>query len=160
MQPQAYALTPVEILLATDQELNEYMSVKKYAPYKEERARWDGKRVDRLKELKSKLVERAGTWGGAVLGDKEGGANAGEEVKKRRKGKKERMKLKAEAGGGEAQPVVDLSEGKKEKRKRDVDDVEPDLVSQMSEEKAVDGETKKKKRKRTHKKTIGDGTEV
>ncbi|KAF8891880.1 KRI1-like family C-terminal-domain-containing protein [Infundibulicybe gibba] len=37
VQPQSFALSPVEILMATDQELNEYMSVKKYAPYRKAR---------------------------------------------------------------------------------------------------------------------------
>ncbi|KAK7691350.1 hypothetical protein QCA50_004746 [Cerrena zonata] len=37
VQPQTFALTPEEILLATDAELNQYMGIKKYAPYRKGR---------------------------------------------------------------------------------------------------------------------------
>jgi protein KRI1 len=78
----------VEILMATDQELNEYMSVKRYAPYRNE-AKWDSKRNDRLKELKASLAERISTSG---VGQ---GNDAVDKSTKKRKGKKERLKMKA-----------------------------------------------------------------
>jgi protein KRI1 len=92
---QTYSLTPVEILLATDKELNEYVSVKKYAPYRQEkdRSRWDNKEKEKLREFKAKLGERVGDRVGFGMGNQEGG-EGGEKVKKR-KGKKERMKMKA-----------------------------------------------------------------
>jgi protein KRI1 len=85
VRPHGYSLTPVEILMATDQELNEYMSVKKYAPYRKD-VKWDSKRVDRLKEFKSKISERI-----PISGE---GNNTVDKPTKKRKGKKERSKLK------------------------------------------------------------------
>jgi len=72
--------------MATDQELNEYMGVKKYAPYRKE-ARWDSKRTERLKEFRNKIRERI------PIADDENSLTG--KPAKRRKGKKERMKLKA-----------------------------------------------------------------
>ena len=101
--PQAYSLTPAEILLATDRELNEFMSIKRYAPYKNDTGKWDAKRHQKLKELKRMLVERRrnGGWlvkdshdtdinGGGRLGE-------GEQKSKKRKGKKERLRAKTTA---------------------------------------------------------------
>jgi len=85
VKPQAFALTPAEILMATDAELNQYLSVKRYAPYRKE-IRWDATRNERLKELKQKVAERAPT---AVDGNEERPA-------KKRKGKKERQRAKPE----------------------------------------------------------------
>ena len=80
--------------MATDQELNEYVSVKKYAPYRQDkgdRFRWNKKDQEKLHELKSKVKDRLGirsTAGGQALGD-------GGEKAKKRKGKKERLKARA-----------------------------------------------------------------
>src|SRR6266700_6241637 len=87
VQPQTYALSPAEILMATDQELNEYMSVKKYAPYRQDKnnpQRWN-KTQEKLHELKAKIGERAGT---SFINGSRG--EAGQEKVKKRKGKKER----------------------------------------------------------------------
>lgn len=92
VQSQSFALTPAEILMATDQELNHYLSVKKYAPYRKD-GNWDHTRGERLKELKQSVAPRvSGVWG-----DGEPGApsQGGGQIVKKRKGKKERMKLKA-----------------------------------------------------------------
>ena len=101
-QEQYFALTPVEILLATDAELNQYMSLKKYAPYRKDGSNWDKNRASRLQEFKQKVKKR-----GAAIG---AGADLAkvlpEKPAKKRKGKKERMKLKAVAEG-----AVDGSEG-------------------------------------------------
>ena len=56
---QDFSLTPAEILMATDKELNEYMSIKKYAPYKRDN-KWDPKRPDKIRELRHKIGERTG----------------------------------------------------------------------------------------------------
>ncbi|KAJ8076653.1 Kinetochore protein Spc24 [Marasmius tenuissimus] len=82
-----FALSPVEILLATDQELNEYMSIKKYAPYREG-GKWDMKRNERLQELKAKIAQRRGD---VASGDH---TDEIQRPAKKRKGKKERMKMK------------------------------------------------------------------
>ncbi|KAF8625368.1 hypothetical protein AX15_005419 [Amanita polypyramis BW_CC] len=108
-KPDSFALTPVEILMATDQELNQYTSIKKYAPYRHG-AGWDKNRSEKLVELKEKITGRmgragaTGRWG--VRGEDGIDEKArGEKPTKRRKGRKERMKAKVAAAalgnGGE-----------------------------------------------------------
>jgi protein KRI1 len=93
--PDHFSLTPAEVLMATDRELNEYVSIKRMAPYKN-KAAWDKERVAKLKALKETINGR--TWGGVPveeLSRNESGAN-GQDGKpaKKRKGKKERLKAK------------------------------------------------------------------
>ncbi|KAG6866685.1 hypothetical protein C0991_000795 [Blastosporella zonata] len=118
VQPQNFALTPAEILMATDQELNEYMSVKKYAPYRQE-MKWDSKRNDRLKELKSKISVRSPGFATGTTRDREGGDKSA----KKRKGKKERMKSKA-AEEAEDSKLPAVTDPTPPKRKRDADDAD------------------------------------
>jgi len=92
--PQAYSLTPEEILLATNKELNEFMSIKRYAPYKNDAGKWDAQRHQKLKELKRKLVERSRNSGWLVKDSRDSGINEGERKSKKRKGKKERLRAK------------------------------------------------------------------
>ncbi|KAF7297860.1 Kri1-C domain-containing protein [Mycena chlorophos] len=125
--PQSYALTASEILQAKDAELNEYMGIKKYAPYRQEG--WDKNRNERLKEFKGKIQERMGASG---AGAQEGGDGL---AKKKRKGKKERMREKAEADAtetgikrkreddGDAEDAAP-TEGSKKKRRRKKKDVD------------------------------------
>ncbi|KII95576.1 hypothetical protein PLICRDRAFT_170210 [Plicaturopsis crispa FD-325 SS-3] len=128
--PSSFALTPAEILTATDAELNQYISVKKYAPYRKGGG-WDEGRVERLKELKGKVGERLP----AVVGS---GAGQGQEVKKR-KGKKERMKMKE----GASEIVNKTSDGDVgTKRKRD-----DDVGGPEGAENAEVGASKKKRRR-------------
>ncbi|KIP08682.1 hypothetical protein PHLGIDRAFT_12467 [Phlebiopsis gigantea 11061_1 CR5-6] len=88
---QSFALNPVEILLATDAELNQYMGLSKYAPYRKDSKSWDSQRGVRLKELKQKIGERS-----QALGAGEDLARVlPEKPAKKRKGKKERMREKA-----------------------------------------------------------------
>jgi protein KRI1 len=127
-------------LLADDKDLNAYVSVKKYAPYKKGKDAWDKGRVERLKELKEKVkgrVER--TWGDSDMQNQ----GNGERVKKKRMGKKERSKM----------AEVDLRESEETlgKRKRDEDGV--DVVREESEKVEVEGGAKKKRKRR--KKTAG-----
>lgn len=93
--PDHFSLTPAEILMATDGELNQYMSVKRMAPYKN-KAAWDKDRIAKLKALKETINGR--TWGGVPveeLSRNENGANGGDgKPAKKRKGKKERLKAK------------------------------------------------------------------
>jgi protein KRI1 len=144
VQPQNYALTPVEILLATDQELNNYVSVKKYAPYRQDkgdRHRWNKKDQEKLHELKSIIKNRSGnTFGTSSMGGGQASGDGGEKSKKR-KGKKERMKAKVAVGQPEEVSevpandqtisVVDEETTSFKKRKRDDNDnvqpVEPKL---------------------------------
>ncbi|KZO90589.1 Krr1-domain-containing protein [Calocera viscosa TUFC12733] len=79
-----YGLTPTDILLADDSELNAYLGVKKYAPYRSDGTEKLGKRYWELKEaLKGR------SWTG----------EASDEVMnksmKKRKGRKERARLRA-----------------------------------------------------------------
>ena len=132
VKPEAFALTPVEILLATDQELNEYMSIKKYAPYRKDFS-WDKDRNAKLRELKQRIAGRTGRAGMDAGGDRD--------VKptKKRKGRKERMKAKAAAeavGNGAEDEALQLG-------KRKLDDEAED---------APDAEAGTEKRKRRHKK--------
>jgi len=143
VQPQSFALTPAEILMATDVELNQYLSVKKYAPYRKDN-NWDKTRGDRLKELKTNVAERSMRAYG--IGMDGGGSNQGvnaERVKKR-KGKKERLKMRAAedtVGGGDgASEIVDRLD---DKRKHE-------MVDKMDE---VRGDNPPKKKRRRHRKT-------
>jgi protein KRI1 len=95
---QSFALTPDEVLMATDAELNQYLSVKKYATYRKE-GRWDHTRSERLKELKERLKTRGARWDGADLAEDEPRQSS-----KKRKGKKERMKAKDDPGVSESAP--------------------------------------------------------
>ncbi|KAG1856903.1 KRI1-like family C-terminal-domain-containing protein [Suillus tomentosus] len=88
--PQTFALTPSEILMATDKELNQYVSVKRYAPYRAEK--WDHNRGERLAEFREKLKERAGTTRTSHRSE--------DPTPKKRLGKKERQKMKAVSGAG------------------------------------------------------------
>jgi protein KRI1 len=100
--------------MATDKELNEYMSVKKYAPYrlaKADTSRFGKAQQEKLRDLKSKVAERAG------------GVTGVDDLKaKKRKGKKERMRMKSDHAGVEDGATVaqetfeDLSGSKKRKR--------------------------------------------
>jgi protein KRI1 len=96
-------------LLATDRELNEYVSVKKYAPYRQDkgdRYRWNKKDQEKLHELKSTIKNRAGNaFGMRSTAGGQAPSDGGEKAKKR-KGKKERMKAKATLG----QPEEEISE--------------------------------------------------
>lgn len=153
VQPQSFALSPVEILLATDAELNQYMGLKKLAPYRKDGSNWDKNRNAKLKELKEKIRQR-----GAALG-------AGEDITKvfpekptkKRKGKKERMREKAAAAlgvdlneGGEQndeQPEDEKATQAKEKKRKTPDE------QSAAEDAAGMGESSSKRKRRRHKKT-------
>jgi protein KRI1 len=115
VEPSTLGLTPAEILIATDAELNSYMGLKRIAPYRKER--FDPRRPEKLMDFRKALATR----GVAGWGD---GGDEGDERTKKRKGKKERQKEKAKAAMDEAikQEVVvkeQTDEGQtKKKRKR------------------------------------------
>lgn len=97
-----FHLSAAEILMATDAELNEYMSLKKIAPYRKTKNKneWDSKRAERLKTFKDNVRSR--TWGpSSRFGSGPSvQANGGEDdgPKKKRKGKKERERAKLATG--------------------------------------------------------------
>ena len=97
----SFALTHTEILLADDKDLNEYMGLKKFAPYRKDRSSgWDSKRAERLQDFKEKQKMRSRRWGNDVVNDIRDSAR---KAAKKRKGKKERNKLKAGVGEVEAE---------------------------------------------------------
>lgn len=88
-----HGLSASEILLADDKDLNEYVGLKKLAPYRKQRDTWDAKRGERLREFKKKVsgrLEETGT-NDATMED----LVDGEHKAKKRKGKKERLREKA-----------------------------------------------------------------
>lgn len=167
--PATFGLTPAEILLATDAELNELVSVKALAPYRRGGLGRAGYGLGRrVRELKMRLRDRK--WGeeveepskkkkGKKGGDKEkggeaGGANAvplgkkpGEGRPGKRLGRKEREKLRAaaEAAGGEGGEVV---AGEKRKREEEPEHSAEKVEGSEAAGAAGDGEKKKKRRKK------------
>ena len=128
--PQTFGLTAAEILMADDKDLNQYMGVKKYAPYRKGR-NWDKQRPERLREFRDKLNAKKAN------GNDEGG----EVPAKKRKGKKERQRAKAAVTGGTVpEPDEPQAGGKEKKRKLE----EPSEGLEASSA---------KKRKRRHKKS-------
>ncbi|CAE6502586.1 unnamed protein product [Rhizoctonia solani] len=116
VEPSTYGLTPVEILNATDAELNTYMGLKRIAPYRKDK--FDYRRPEKLKEFRNTLVARGASDNRGV----EGSGQSEERVKKR-KGKKERQKEKAKSAmeetmKQEAQTQQEEGEAKSKKRKR------------------------------------------
>jgi len=146
--PQTFGLAPTEILLSTDAELNSYVGIKKYAPYRKDGKGklWDNTRTARLKELKDKLRERG------VEPENGRTDTKGDKVKKR-KGKKERMKERAAAGADNAdeeEKEEDRSGDAKRERSSNSGKRRADEAS-LQDEHTGDAPTKKKRRR--HKKT-------
>lgn len=109
--------------MATDKELNQYVSIKKFAPYRKNKGNWDKDRNEKLKELKAALAHR--TWDGMPVEQLTEGRHStradgvGEGKKKKRMGKKERMKLKSAAAAAVAEEErVDVQEEERPKKKR------------------------------------------
>ncbi|KAG8961488.1 hypothetical protein FRC03_005330 [Tulasnella sp. 419] len=130
--PQSYSLSSAEILMATDQELNEFINLKKLAPYRRSKMKdWDPKRAEKVKELKQAIATRGkGGWNTKSTD----GTNGEDRKPKKRKGKKERMKAREEkekemSASHETIPQVpervedgDTSPHKKKRRKRNKGD--------------------------------------
>ncbi|KAG5731772.1 Protein kri1 [Termitomyces sp. T112] len=138
VQPDSFALTPVEILMATDQELNEYMGIKKFAPYRQA-MKWDSKRNERLKELKSKITKRTGKSDFERSGHVDEGN--GDRLVKKRKGKKERMRVKA-AGADEGKKQPTPVSPPPTKHRRDTDE-----ANDGEENKQAEGKKRRRKDK-------------
>ena len=137
--PQSFGLTPVEILLADESELNGIVSMKHIAAYRHRGLGKAARGLDkRVRDLRSTLKDRK--WGdeseevgnpgkaAKASGTGANGIAVGKEEAKRkgkRKGKKERMRLRVgfdavEGGDGEADPKLGFGAVEAEK----VDSVE------------------------------------
>lgn len=122
--------------MANDKDLNQYMGIKKYAPYRKG-GNWDKQRPERLKELREKMIVKR-----AKGNDEDGGAQM-----KKRKGKKERQRLKAtEAGVVAPEPQEPLEFGGTKKRK-------PEEPSEATKVETGAEENSLKKRRRRHNKS-------
>ncbi|KAI6115988.1 KRI1-like family C-terminal-domain-containing protein [Pisolithus sp. B1] len=153
-----YALSPAEILLATDAELNSYVGLKKMAPYRRiggsgKGKDWDSKRNERLKEFREKLQARigSGSQGNWYPGCGAGGSKTGEGAengKKKRLGKKERAKLKAQEGDDRAAEHGETEQPRGEPMDQPSNKRKYEAQASISEE----NKTPQKKRRRRHKK--------
>jgi len=148
--PQTFGLNPVEIIMATDAELNSYVGIKKIAPYRKDGKGklWDKKRTERLKELKDKLRERG------ITAENSRADGKGEKAKKR-KGKKERMKERAATANGVEEvgdePREDIGHGnagKDVERKVPADGASRDETNILNHP-----DERPKKKRRRHKKS-------
>jgi protein KRI1 len=121
--PDQFSLTPAEILMATDGELNQYMSIKRIAPYKD-KAAWDKDRAAKLKALKETINGR--TWGGVPVEELSRNENSASgrdgKTAKKRKGRKERLKAKKLAES--PPPIEDEVVRPRKKRRKNKEQVE------------------------------------
>ncbi|GAA5980013.1 hypothetical protein JCM10908_001498 [Rhodotorula pacifica] len=109
---ESFNLTPEEILLATDAELNSFMSLKKLAPYRHDSAAYRSKQAQKqrkkLKELRDMIRNRK--WGDEV--DEAQAIEALEKRKEKKRRYKENAEkrkmdeLRAEHGGGDEQAAA------------------------------------------------------
>ncbi len=102
----SYGLNASEILLADDKDLNEYVGLKKLAPYRKQHATWDAKRGERLREFKKKIsgrLEEAGPDDATTEYPADG-----KHKTKKRKGKKERMREQAARAATEAEVMQEV----------------------------------------------------
>ncbi|KAA1476501.1 hypothetical protein DENSPDRAFT_933091 [Dentipellis sp. KUC8613] len=167
--PSSYSLTPAEILMAEDKDLNEYMGIKQFAAYRKEKDRWDNKRPEKLREFKQKVGARMQKVGADAFAP----AENGDKKQKKRKGKKERMKEKAEKEGGVAdEDDVDMDESqpkpqkngdekkeRKEKKKRSREDDERVDAPAEVEENGSEPAKKKRRRQKKAGKPTGEAAE-
>ena len=92
----SFGLSASEILLADDKDLNEYVGLKKLAPFRKQRGTWDAKRGERLREFKNKISGRLGEADASGIAAEHHHRLVDSERKtKKRKGRKERMREKA-----------------------------------------------------------------
>lgn len=114
--PVSYGLTPAEILLATEAELNAYLGLKHFVPYRDPNDLGAAGRGmnKRLQDLKRKLATRR--WGEEVVVEEE-------ESKGRDVAWKGKMRVNSAVGGGNGNgngepPKKKKRMGKKERTKR------------------------------------------
>ena len=159
--PDNFGLTPVEILLADDAELNEYIGLRRLAPYRKDadakgKGAWDKGRGERLKEFRKKMKDKWGDLGGS--GNSRGsmvGGTIGEQSErpaKKRKGKKERVKEKAAAA------VTENGDGEVKVEHKDSAVCEDAEDEDHGKESDQNNAKSSKKRRRKRKKGAADAT--
>ncbi|BGP21708.1 KRR1 interacting protein 1 [Rhodotorula toruloides] len=115
---QSFNLTPEEILLATDAELNAFMSLKKMAPYRQDSAPWQAKQAQKqrkkLKELREVLRNRK--WGEEVDEEQAKIQLEKRKEKKRRYTERKEAREAGENGVGDGLRGADGEPAKKKKR--------------------------------------------
>jgi protein KRI1 len=137
-----FGLTPAEILLADDKDLNEYVGLKKLAPYRKQRDTWDAKRQARLREFKNKVSAQLEEAGADVFTLEH--LVDGERRAKKRKGRKERMREKDARVPDEVETKAMDSPGQSNKHAtRQSDDEEDEYLGNI----AVSEPVKKKRRR-------------
>jgi protein KRI1 len=168
-KPTAFGLTPAEILLATDKELDQIASLRIIAPYRKHGLGMQGRGISkRIYDLKQKLKnrkwgeemeydedgkprtierDRDAGWGDKTKkrkadGEEEGGGEGGK--KKKRLGKKQRERERAAMG---ADGMVPPAEGTNVNGNRYE---EPVVVAEAVEGK--EGKTRRKKKKSSQQK--------
>ncbi|KLO11074.1 Krr1-domain-containing protein [Schizopora paradoxa] len=151
VEASTYGLTPAEILLADDADLNTYVGLKKIAPYRRGGKKhgkskngepWDPIGQAKLREFREKLKEKQKKMG-INLNDKQGG-ESGEGKLKKRMGKKERLKRKLSTAANVEEPSEE-GEGKAG------DGTTASNNQSSSNERLADEEPRTKKRKHKHK---------
>ncbi|KAK4057571.1 Kinetochore protein Spc24 [Microbotryomycetes sp. JL221] len=116
VEPNDFSLTPQEILLATDNELNEYMSLKKLAPYRSD-SNVVKRNKKKLKELRDILKTRE--WGQEVTDEWTAGVSSRDHDKSA-KSKKKKRSTTEDSERQEGEPVAKKKKrvGKSERKKR------------------------------------------
>lgn len=160
-KPTAFGLTPAEILLASDAELDAIAGLKHIAPYRKQGLGMQGRGISkRIWDLKQKLRgrkwgeevdgegnaarQRDAGWGGQ--GQKRKAGDEGVEMSnksKKRMGKKQRERERKKAA--ESGPGVELSEGAVETSGNRYEGMEASAPAATT---VTDGEGKKKRKKR------------
>ena len=116
----SFGLSAAEILLADDKDLNEYVGLKKLAPFRKQRGTWDAKRGERLREFKNKISGRLGEADASGIAAEHHHRLVDSERKtKKRKGRKERMREKATEEAEVAEMVAIDSPRQSNKRTED-----------------------------------------
>ena len=127
--------------MADDRDLNEFMGLKKYAPYRREKTQWDPNRPRKIQKLHEKLSAK-GVYDLGAAG-RNGAATEEGRPEKKRMGKKERLRAKAAAAesGGAGEEGEATS-----KRPREEDGAAADAEAEAGEAEPA------KKTRRRHKK--------
>ncbi|GJJ69454.1 protein KRI1 [Entomortierella parvispora] len=155
VKPSAFGLTPVEILLADDKDLNEFVSLKKFAPYR----RPDEQENDIKKYSKKNRVQMFRHKLKSQVKDQELDKDWDPIKRRQRENEKrereEKAALKARAAAGEVEETTSSKKSKKDKKKRKAESEELEEEEQESSsrkkkkgnDEEEDSETKSKSKK-------------